>query len=146
MSSVEYRPTYDVELTKEKIEQMIRKIHRQDSVFSDKRHLDPLFLSSKIIGRKKQAEQLLRYFESRTHGLIVPIVSVYGRSGSGKSTVVRFVCNNLGSTTSHAFVNLRKAKTVFGCANMILSELGLPNLKNADGLSNAINTIEKRII
>lgn len=80
------------------------------------------------------------------HGLMVPVISVYGRSGSGKSTVVRFVCETLEKSLSYSFVNLRRAKTVFGCANLILSELGLPNLKNKDGLNGAIEQTEKRII
>lgn len=146
MGSVQYQSKIDIELTKEKIESILRKTQRQNVVFSDKKYLDPLFLSSKIIGREKHAEQLLRYFESRKQGLIVPVISVYGRSGSGKSTVVRFVCSNLDSSISHVFVNLRRAKTIFGCANLILSELGLPGLKNAHGLNSAIDIIEKRIV
>lgn len=145
MSSVQYQPKIHAELTREKIISILKKIQKQNSVFLDKKYLDPLFLSSKIIGREKQAEQILGYFESRNHGLIVPVISVYGRSGSGKSTVVRFVCSNLDSSVSHAFVNLRRAKTIFGCANLILSELGLPGLKNSQGLNSAIDAIEKRI-
>ena len=62
----------------------------------------------------------------------MPFVSVYGRSGSGKFTVVKFVCENLDDENiSYVFVNLRKARTVFGCANLILSELGQPSLKSA---------------
>jgi len=146
MSSVHYQPKANVELTKEKIEAILRKIQKQNSIFSEKKHLDPLFLSSKIVGREKQAEQLLRHFESRKQGLMVPVISVYGRSGSGKSTVVRFVCNNLDSSVSHVFVNLRRAKTIFGCANLILSELDLPALKNSHGLNSAVDMIEKRIM
>lgn len=71
---------------------------------------------------------------------MIPFVSVYGRSGSGKSTVVKFVCENLDEVKT-CFVNLRKAKTIFGCANLILAELGIPNLKSAKGLNVAIDEI-----
>jgi len=134
-----------VELTPEKIAELRKKIQKQNSVFQDKRYLDSLFLPSKIIGREKQAEQLIQYLDSLNQGLVVPLISVYGRSGSGKSTIVRFVCQNLSDMVSSAFVNLRKSKTVFGCANLILAELGLENLKSAQGLNKAIDSMEEGI-
>jgi len=134
-----------VELSKEKIDSLRKKIEKQNSIFKDKRYLDSLFLPSKIMGREKQAEQLLQYVDSLKQGLLVPVISVYGRSGSGKSTVVRFVCQNLSDMISSAFVNLRKSKTVFGCANLILSELGSENLKSAQGMNKAIDCMEKKI-
>lgn len=77
-------------------------------------------------------------------GYVVPLISVYGRSGAGKSTVVRFVCENLDDI-SYCFVNLRRAKTVFGAANLILAELGEPNLKSAQGLNLAVEKISSAI-
>ena len=134
-----------VELTKQTIESIRKDIAKQNSVFSDKKHLDSLFLPSNIIGRRKQAEQLLKHIESLRQGFVVPQISVYGRSGAGKSTVVKFVCQNIQDIISFAFVNLRKSKTVFGCANLILSELGSENLKSAEGLNKAIDRIGEKI-
>jgi cell division control protein 6 len=134
-----------VELTPEKIAQLRQKIQKQNSIFKEKRYLDSLFLPSKIIGREKQAEQLIQYINSLKQGLLVPVISAYGRSGTGKSTVVRFVCKNLSDIFCFSFVNLRKAKTVFGCAHLILSELGFANLKSAQGMNKAIDLMEKRI-
>ena len=134
-----------VELSKEKIASLREKIERKNSVFKDKRYLDSLFLPSKIIGREKQAEQLIQYIDSLRQGLLVPVISVYGRSGAGKSTVIRFVCKNMSDVLSFSFVNLRKAKTVFGCSNLILSELGSENLKSAQGLNKAIDCMESKI-
>jgi len=134
-----------VELSPEKIAQIRKRIQKQNSIFKDKRYLDSLFLPSKILGRQKQAEQLIQYIDSLKEGLLVPAISIYGRSGAGKSTVVKFVCQNMSDVLLFSFVNLRKAKTVFGCANLILSELGLPNLKSADGMNKVIDYIEKRI-
>jgi len=133
-----------VELTSEKIAELRQKIQKQSSAFKDKRYLDSLILPSKIIGREKQAEQLIRYLDSLSQGLVVPLISVYGRSGSGKSTIVRFVCQNLPDISS-AFVNLRKSKTVFGCANLILAGLGLENLSGAHGINKALDSMQKGI-
>ena len=135
-----------VELSKEKIASLREKIEKKNSIFKDKKYLDSLFLPSKIMGREKQAEQLIQYLNSLKQGLLVPVISVYGRSGSGKSTVVRFVCNNLSDMISSAFVNLRKSKTVFGCANLILAGIGLQKLKSAQGLNKAVDCMEEKTL
>jgi len=78
-------------------------------------------------------------------GFVVPFVSFYGRRGSGKSIVVKFVCENMTDLISFRFVNLRKARTVFGCANMILGNLDGESLSSAQGLNKAIDRIESQV-
>jgi cell division control protein 6 len=134
-----------VELTENEIISIRKEIRERNSIFLEKKYLDSLFSPSNIIGRKNQARQILEYFESLKHDLIVPAISVFGRSGSGKSTVVKFVCSNMQDLISFAFVNIRKARTVFGCANMVLSELGSEPCTSADGLTKAIDMIGKKI-
>jgi cell division control protein 6 len=46
---------------------------------------------------------------------------------------------------SFRFVNLRKAKTVFGCANLILGNLGRESLSSAEGLNKAVDCIQCQI-
>src|SRR5574338_15397 len=127
---------------------IVSRVQKEDSFFSKKEYLDPLALPTNVIGREKQAEELVRFLLEYKHGFVAPLVSIYGRSGSGKSTITRFVCKNLPGV-SHCFVNLRKAKTIFGCANLILAEIGEPNLKSAQGINVAIekigNAIEKKL-
>lgn len=134
-----------VELTKQRIHSIRKKLAKQDSVFSDKKYLDSLYLPSNIIGRQKEAEQLLKYLDSMRDGFVVPIISIYGRSGAGKSNVSKFVCQNISDIASTVYVNLRKSKTIFGCANLILSELGADTLKSAEGLNKAVDRIGQRI-
>ncbi len=107
--------------------------------------MDIFAVPSGIIGREDKAKEIARFLLAYRKGIVIPFISVYGRSGSGKSTVVRFVCENLGKDIAICFVNLRKAKTVFGCANLILSELGQPNLKSAQGINVAIEKISSGI-
>lgn len=123
---------------------MLVEIEKENRLFSKKAYLDTLVFPSKIIGRQDKAKELVRMFLGYKQGFVVPFISVYGRSGSGKSTVVRFVCENM-EEIAYCFVNLRKAKTVFGCANLILSELGQPNLKSAQGINIAIEQIGNSI-
>jgi archaeal cell division control protein 6 len=134
---------------KQDLKRIYAEVEKENLLFANKTFLDNLTLPSQIIGREKKAKELVRFLLGYKQGLVVPFVSVYGRSGSGKSTVVKFVCENLDEDISYAFVNLRKARTVFGCANLILTELGQPSLKSAQGINTAIqhisNAIEQRL-
>ena len=134
-----------VELTKKKISEIRKKIEEKNSVFAKKRYLDSMYLPSKIIGRENETEKLVSCIMSLRDGFIVPFVSVNGRSGSGKSTVVKFVCENLTDMISFIFVNLRKARTVFGCANLILESLNGESLSSAQGLNKAVDCMQLNI-
>jgi len=130
---------------KQDLKRISAEIEKENVHFANKTFLDNLTLPSKIIGREKKAKELVRFLLGYKQGLVVPFVSVYGRSGSGKSTIVKFVCENLSEDISYVFVNLRKARTVFGCANLILTELGQPSLKSAQGINTAIERISDTI-
>lgn len=134
-----------MELTRKKISELRKKIEEKNSVFAEKRYLDSMVLPSKIIGREKESQSILQHVLSISDGFVVPFVSVYGRSGSGKSTVVKFVCENLTDIMSYRFVNLRKAKTVFGCANLILGNLGVESISGAQGLNKAVDCMQFQI-
>src|SRR5918994_583397 len=135
---------------KQDLKRISAELEKENLLFANKAFLDNLTLRSQIIGRERKAKELVRFLMGYKQGLVVPFVSVYGRSGSGKSMIVKFVCENLDEDgISYAFVNLRKARTVFGCANLILTELGQPSLKSAQGINTAIqhisNAIEQRL-
>ena len=131
-------------MDKKELKRIVGDVRKQNSIFSDKSYLDNLTIPTSIVGREKESEKLVQFLLSYEKGLVVPVVSVYGRSGSGKSTIVQFVCENL-TDVDFCYVNLRKAKTVFGCINLILSELGHPNLKNAQGINTAFLILESLI-
>ena len=128
-------------MNKQDLNRISEEIDRENLLFTDKSFLDNLTIPSQIMGRETKTKELVRFLLSYRKGLVVPFVSVYGRSGSGKSTIVRFVCENLSDDIDYAFVNLRKARTVFGCANLILTELEKPSVKSALGVNAAIEQI-----
>lgn len=134
----------EIILNRKALRGIVDEITQQNSIFSDKSYLDNLCVPSHIVGREEQTRQIVDYLLGYKKGLVVPFVSIYGRSGSGKSSLVRFVCENLDDVI-FCYVNLRKAKTVFGCANLILSELGETNLKSAQGLNNIVDSIYTKI-
>jgi len=129
----------------EKISEIRRTIEKKNSVFADMKYLDNLFLPSEIIGRFKESEELLRFLMGLDEGLPIPFVSVYGRSGSGKSTVTKFVCQEISDIVEMCFVNLRKTRTVFGGANQINYSLGGKFAKKSQGLGSIIQSIQNLI-
>jgi len=134
-------------MDKSELESIMAMVEKEGTIFSKKSSLNTLTtaLPERIIGRKSQTEQLVRHLLGYKQGHIVPVISIYGRSGTGKSTLIRFVCQNIPDILV-CFTNLRKAKTVFGAANLILAELGQPNLKSAQGMNQAIEIIKNTII
>ncbi|WP_166392124.1 hypothetical protein [Candidatus Nitrosotalea sp. TS] len=74
----------------------------------------------------------------------MPFISIYGRSGSGKSVITKYVCDNLDGI-SYAIVNIRQARTIFGATNVILSGLGQQSVRSAQGMHYAIESIGSAI-
>lgn len=131
-------------MNKGEFAKILQKVEKEDEIFSKKATFDTSIYSGQIIGREKQVEELVRYLVSYKRGFVVPLVSVYGRSGSGKSTITKFVCENFDEVT-HGIVNLRKAKTIFGAANHIISALDGVVSKSAEGLDVSMNRIGELI-
>lgn len=127
-------------MDKKDLQRIALEVEKENMLFARKADLGTLNYPSQVIGREDKAKELVRFLTGYKQGLVVPLISVFGRSGSGKSTVTKFVCENLKGI-SYSFVNLRKSKTVFGCANLVLGELGEPSLKSAQGINMALDKI-----
>ena len=134
-----------VELSKQKIGEIKNKIRKLDAIFSEKRYLESLGSTISIFGREDEAEKIMNFLYPAKDGFSFPFVSVYGKSGTGKSTVVKFICDNMTDVFSYCFVNLRRTDTHFGCANLILENLDGKPVKSSAGINTAINNIEKQI-
>ena len=120
-------------------------IQEKEKIFKNRSLLDPSAGVQEIVGREKQAEELVRYIIAYKKNYIVPFLSIFGRSGSGKSTLVKFVCETFRDEIAFCFVNLRSVKTIFGSVNLILGELGVDGIKSAQGINAALEKIEQAI-
>ena len=114
------------------IADIVSKVERENLIFANKGALDALSLPTKILGREEQIEKIVRFLLGYRYGHVVPFISIYGRSGSGKTTVVKHVCKEF-SEADHEFVNLRRVRTVFGAMNLVLASLGLEPMKGSSG-------------
>ena len=127
------------------LNEIIYKVNKEQKNSVNKSAFDTSTLPSKIVGRTTEVEHLVRYLLGYKERHVVPLVSIFGRSGTGKSTLVRYVGNHIPEIKL-CFVNLRKAKTVFGGANLILNSLDCPSLKSAQGMNVAMETIQQEIL
>ena len=133
-------------MDKRELRKIVKKVKHDNQIFKQKSKLASLSneIPTSLVGRNKQTKQLVRYLMSYEEGMVVPLVSVFGRSGSGKSSLVKFVCSNI-SDIEYCFVNFRKARTIFGCANLILGAMGHEPIQSAKGMNKAIDTIHDAI-
>ena len=127
------------------LDRIISKVQKEKKVFVKKSALDTSNQPEKIVSRVNEVEKIVRYISDYEQQQTVPLVSIYGRSGTGKSTLVRYVCNYFPEIKL-CFVNLRKAKTVFGTINLILNELDRPSLASAQGMNLGMEKIQKAIL
>ncbi|MGY5142630.1 MAG: Cdc6/Cdc18 family protein [Nitrosopumilus sp.] len=134
-------------MNKRDLQKIAEKARQDNKIFKQKSKLVSLSneIPDSLVGRSKETQQLVRYLVSYEEGMVVPLISVFGRSGSGKSSLVKFVCSNM-TEFDFCHVNFRKAKTIFGCANLILGEFGVESMKSAKGLNTAIDAIYDSIV
>lgn len=127
------------------LDSIINKVQKEKKAFVKKSALDTSNQPEKIVSRVNEVEKIVEYILDYKQQQVVPLVSIYGRSGTGKSTLVRYVCNHFPEIKL-CFVNLRKAKTVFGTINLILNELDHPSLASAQGMNLGMEKIRETIL
>ncbi len=127
------------------LDKIINKVAKEEKIFKKKSALDTSNPPLKLVSRVNEVEKIVRYIHDYKQGHVVPLVSIYGRSGTGKSTLVRYVCNYFPEIIL-CFVNLKKAKTVFGGVNLILNELDQPSLTSAQGMNLGMEKIQEAIL
>jgi len=127
------------------LDKIINKVQKEKKVFVKKSALDTSNQPEKIVSRVNEVEKIVGYILDYKQQQVVPLVSIYGRSGTGKSTLVKHVCSHFPEIKL-CFVNLRKAKTVFGTINLILNELDQPSLASAQGMNMGMKKIGEAIL
>ena len=132
-------------MSNSELDAIISIVEREKKAFLKKDALDTSNPPLTIVSRIEEVMQITRFVLGYKQGYVVPLVSIYGRSGTGKSTLVRHVCNYLPEIKL-CFVNLRKAKTVFGGVNLILNELDQPSLTSAQGMNLGMQKIQETIL
>lgn len=100
---------------------------------------DENYLPDKLPGRKNQILDLAKHLKHALHGAKPPNVVIYGKSGTGKSAVVKYVLNALrrideekfgGDSFAFSYVSCRTYRTLSRALDKIVTDLAgvSPNL------------------
>lgn len=98
----------------------------ENSVFAEKRALDPLTAPDEIRGRDAQQEQLAAFLNGVTEGYLPPTVAIHGPPGAGKTVTTRRVCREFAArhdAVAVEYVNLKECRSIFSAASEIHLEL-----------------------
>ncbi|ADB60144.1 orc1/cdc6 family replication initiation protein [Haloterrigena turkmenica DSM 5511] len=97
-----------------------------NSVFANKRALDPLADPAEIAARDSQERALATLINGVHDGYLPPTVSIYGPPGTGKTLTTRRICREFAARHDDVaveYVNLKECRTLFSAANEILFAL-----------------------
>ena len=115
-----------------------------DSVFRDKRALDPLAAPADIVARTTEERALATILNGVHEGYLPPTVSVYGPPGTGKTLTTRRVCEAFADrhdAVAVEYVNLKECRTLFSAANEICFELAGEKKGAYEGLDGVFEGI-----
>jgi len=115
-----------------------------DSVFADKRALDPLAEPETILGRDRQERQLAGILNGMTERYLPPTVAIHGPPGTGKTVTTRRICREFADRHSDIaveYVNLKECRSIFSAANEIHLELTGTKVGAYEGLDGAFSGI-----
>ena len=118
---------------------------RYVSVFRDKDKLSLAYVPDRLVHRGVEERYFARILVGIKKGYLPPMVRVSGRSGTGKTVVVRYVLErfreNLGEVFDYFYVNLKGCRTVSSAANAILSAICGRRVPHNLGADRAFNEI-----
>ena len=103
---------------------------KRSTIFEDSSVLYPSYIPEKLIGRTKEIQDLASLFELLNSGGYPSNALIYGKTGSGKTVVTRFLLNKLGemlddnpSMLDHPLVRIYIPCKTVSTTNAILYEI-----------------------
>lgn len=119
---------------------LFAEVAPDDSVFTDKRALDPLATPDDIRGRDTQQAALARLLGGVTEGYLPPTVTIHGPPGAGKTVTTRRVCREFAArhdAVAVEYVNLKECRSIFSAASEIHLELTGGSVGAYEGVDGA---------
>jgi len=115
------------------------------SVFRDKDKLSLAYVPERLVHRDVEERYFARILVGIKEGYLPPMVRVFGRPGTGKTVVVRYILErfreNLGEGFNYFYVNLKGCRTVSSAANAILSAICGRRVPHNLGVDRTFNEI-----
>lgn len=88
-------------MSDDKYDALFEETAPDDSVFVDKRALDPLAEPEEVVARDAQERQLARLLNGVQEGYLPTTVSIYGPPGTGTTLPTRRSCRLFAATSSY---------------------------------------------
>lgn len=79
----------------------------KESVFKCKKYLDHRFLPDKLPHRESQIKSVAKYWIESLKGVTPPDVTIYGKTGTGKTAVVKYARKQLEEISEKQKINVR---------------------------------------
>ncbi|MDI9617818.1 ORC1-type DNA replication protein Cdc6-1 [Methanothermobacter sp.] len=83
------------------------EIGDKESVFKDKKYLDHRFLPDRLPHREEQIRSIAKYWVEALNGVTPPDITIYGKTGTGKTAVAKFAMKQLKEASRDCDVNIR---------------------------------------
>ena len=87
------------------LDDIISKVEKEKKPFLKKSALDTSSQPSEIVSRVNEVEKIVRYLLDYKQEQIVPLLSIYGRSDTEKSTLVRHGVQNCFLNPLHSIIH-----------------------------------------
>ncbi|MBS1268972.1 MAG: ORC1-type DNA replication protein 1 [Nitrosopumilus sp.] len=122
------------------------QLDKENEIFADKSALDTLSTEppKSLKGRESESREFMTHLYGFKKGKVPSLISVYGRSGAGKSAIIKYVCANL-DFVKPLYVNLRETKTVFGAAQLMLLNISNEHVKNSQGITVVMRQLREAL-
>ena len=89
------------------MENIFEELGGKNSVFKCKKYLDHRFLPDKLPHREDQIKSVAKYWVESLIGVTPPDVTIYGKTGTGKTAVAKFARKQLEQISKEKDVNVR---------------------------------------
>ena len=89
------------------MDNIFEKLGGKNSVFKSKKYLDHRFLPDNLPHREDQIRSVAKYWIESLIGVTPPDVTIYGKTGTGKTAVAKFARKQLEQISNEKNVNVR---------------------------------------
>jgi cell division control protein 6 len=89
------------------MENIFEELGGKNSVFKCKKYLDHRFLPDKLPHREDQIKSVAKYWIESLIGVTPPDVTIYGKTGTGKTAVAKFARKQLEQISNEKNVNVK---------------------------------------
>ena len=86
---------------------IFKDIVKKGSVFKDKKYLDHRFLPDNLPHRQEQITGIAKYWIEALNNVTPPDVTIYGKTGTGKTAAAKFAMNQLEEAASEEKIMIR---------------------------------------